>query len=238
MKKKIKVILIIGLIILGIFIVAISCRKVEEKQDSQTTNSSKNEIDEVAVEELKKESGITAENKLYDVTVEYDGTKVLNINPGIQYKIAFAGIIKNEKINIEEIDNIFKNYYPKKSGIWIEPNSRTKFLEMLKKETNNEYEITKEGYLEIKSENKSNYIDSEIKEMIENDKEYIGAISGIYYEADVVTGEILDNFYEDMDPCQATKTVNNNEDTIIFLSPNSQKMLSEEDILQELISCK
>ena len=56
MKKKIKVILIIGLIILGIFIVAISCRKVEEKQDSQTTNSSKNEIDEVAVEELKKES--------------------------------------------------------------------------------------------------------------------------------------------------------------------------------------
>ena len=101
-----------------------------------------------------------------------------------------------------------------------------------------EYEITKQGYLEIESENKSNYIDSEIKEMIENDKKYILAISGIYYEADVVTGEILDNFYEDMDPYQATKTVGNNEDTIIFLSPNSQKMLSEEDILQELISCK
>ena len=63
-------------------------------------------------------------------------------------------------------------------------------------------------------------------------------ISGIYYEIDRVTGEILDNFYEDMDPMQATKSVDNKDDIIIYLTTNTEKRLTTKEILYELISYK
>ena len=237
LKTKIISIIVISMMII-IFIGTIVYKKREKKQDNKNTNVLESVSDETTIEQLKKDTGIMAENDLYEVKVEYDGKKVLNIKPEIQYKIAFAGIIKRDKFTVEEVENIFEDYYPKNSGIWIDNNSKEKFIKMLEKETNNKYKITKEGFLEIESESTPNDIDSAIKEMIESNKKYIVTISGIYYEADIVTGEILDNFYEDMDPYQATKSVSNNEDVIIFISSNSKKMLSEEEILQELISYK
>lgn len=237
LKTKIISIIVISMMII-IFIGTIVYKKREKKQDNKDTNVLESVSDETTIEQLKKDTGIMAENDLYEVKVEYDGKKVLNIKPEIQYKIAFAGIIKRDKFTVEEVENIFEDYYPKNSGIWIDNNSKEKFIKMLEKETNNKYKITKEGFLEIESESTPNDIDSAIKEMIESNKKYIVTISGIYYEADIVTGEILDNFYEDMDPYQATKSVSNNEDVIIFISSNSKKMLSEEEILQELISYK
>ena len=109
---------------------------------------------------------------------------------------------------------------------------------MLKENTNNEYEITEEGFLKIKKENNSTDIDNSLKEMIQSNKRYIITISGIYYEIDRVTGEILDNFYEDMDPMQATKSVDNKDDIIIYLTTNTEKRLTTKEILYELISYK
>lgn len=197
-----------------------------------------NEISKEEVNDLKEDMGVIGNSDLYQIQTEYDGNKTLDIKPGIQYKVAFAGIIKQKVPKLENIDTIFNKNYPKNYGIWIDSTSREKFLTMLKENVNNEYEITEEGFLKIKKENNPTDIDNSLKEMIQSNKRYIITISGIYYEIDRVTGEILDNFYEDMDPMQATKIVDNKDDIIIYLTTNIEKKLTTKEILYELISYK
>ncbi len=197
-----------------------------------------NEISKEEVKDLKEDIGVSGDTDLYQIQTEYDGNKTLDIKPEIQYKVAFAGIIEQKVPELENIDTIFNKNYPKNYGIWIDSTSREKFLAMLKENSDNEYEITEEGFLKIKKENNPTDIDNSLKEMIQSNKKYIITISGIYYEIDRVTGEILDNFYEDMDPLQATKSVDNKDDLIIFLTTNTEKKLKTKEILYELISYK
>ncbi len=197
-----------------------------------------NEISKEEVKDLKEDIGVSGDTDLYQIQTEYDGNKTLDIKPEIQYKVAFAGIIEQKVPELENVDTIFNKNYPKNYGIWIDSTSREKFLAMLKENSDNEYEITEEGFLKIKKENNPTDIDNSLKEMIQSNKKYIITISGIYYEIDRVTGEILDNFYEDMDPLQATKSVDNKDDLIIFLTTNTEKKLKTKEILYELISYK
>ena len=195
-----------------------------------------NNIEHGNVETLKKDVGITGDNELYQVQTEYDGKKILDIKPEIQYKVAFAGIIEQGKPKIENVDAIFNNNYPEDYGIWIENNSRDKILQILNRNLNNEYEINKNGYLDIKKEDNLTDIDKELKKMIGAKKKYIITISEVYYGVDRVSGEILDNFYEDMDPYQATKIVDYGDNIIIFVTTNKEQKLTDKEILQELIS--
>ena len=228
-------------IILSIFIILIIClisiliyvKSTKNRTEENTIQNKQNNI-----EELKKDTGITGNNELYKINIEYDGKKVLDIKEDVQYKIAFAGIIKQELPDINEIDAIFEEKYPKEFVVWIDVNSREKFRQMLKECANNEYEISESGFLKIKNENNSTDIDKSLKEMIENKKRYIVTISGIYYMADRVTGDIIDNFYEDMDPYQASKILSEKNDVIVFLATNKEKKLTTKEILQELIFCK
>lgn len=197
-----------------------------------------NEISKEEVNNLKEDIGISGNTDLYQIQTEYDGNKILDIKQEIQYKVAFAGIIEQKIPKMENIDTIFNTNYPTNYGIWIDSTSREKFITMLKENTNNEYEITEEGFLKIKKEKNSTDIDNSLKEMMQSNKRYIITISGIYYEIDRVTGEILDNFYEDMDPMQATKSVDNKDDIIIYLTTNTEKKLTIKEILYELISYK
>ena len=227
-------------IILSVFVVLVVCiitiliylKNTENKNEVNNTQSEQNEV-----EELKKEIGIPGNNNLYEINTEYDGQKVLDIKEDIQYKIAFAGIIKQAAPDFNEIDTIFEEQYPNESGVWIDITSREKFQQMLKECANNEYEISENGFVKIKAENNPTDIDKSLKKMIENEKRYIITISGIYYQIDRVTGQILDNFYEDLDPYQAIKTVSDKDNIIIFLSTNTQKKLTTKEILQELIAC-
>lgn len=225
MKKIIRVIFCI-VIIIGLGVVGYLKQKPS------------NEISKEEVKDLKEDIGVSGDTDLYQIQTEYDGNKTLDIKPEIQYKVAFAGIIEQKVPELENVDTIFNKNYPKNYGIWIDSTSREKFLTMLKENTNNEYEITEEGFLKIKKENNSTDIDNSLKEMIQSNKRYIITISGIYYEIDRVTGEILDNFYEDMDPMQATKNVDNKDDIIIYLTTNTEKRLTTKEILYELISYK
>lgn len=224
--KKIIIVIFCIVIIIGLGVVG--CLK-------QKTS---NEISKEEVNDLKKDIGVSGDTDLYQIQTEYDGNKTLDIKPEIQYKVAFAGIIEQKVPKLENVDTIFNKNYPKNYGVWIDSTSREKFLTMLKENTNNEYEITEEGFLKIKKENNSTDIDNSLKEMIQSNKRYIITISGIYYEIDRVTGEILDNFYEDMDPMQATKSVDNKDDIIIYLTTNTEKRLTTKEILYELISYK
>lgn len=224
--KKIIIVIFCIVIIIGLGVVG--CLK-------QKTS---NEISKEEVNDLKEDIGVSGDTDLYQIQTEYDGNKTLDIKPEIQYKVAFAGIIEQKVPKLENVDTIFNKNYPKNYGVWIDSTSREKFLTMLKENTNNEYEITEEGFLKIKKENNSTDIDNSLKEMIQSNKRYIITISGIYYEIDRVTGEILDNFYEDMDPMQATKSVDNKDDIIIYLTTNTEKRFTTKEILYELISYK
>lgn len=224
--KKIIIVIFCIVIIIGLGVVG--CLK-------QKTS---NEISKEEVNDLKEDIGVSGDTDLYQIQTEYDGNKTLDIKPEIQYKVSFAGIIEQKVPKLENVDTIFNKNYPKNYGVWIDSTSREKFLTMLKENTNNEYEITEEGFLKIKKENNSTDIDNSLKEMIQSNKRYIITISGIYYEIDRVTGEILDNFYEDMDPMQATKSVDNKDDIIIYLTTNTEKRLTTKEILYELISYK
>ena len=224
--KKIIIVIFCIVIIIGLGVVGYLKQKTS------------NEVSKEEVKDLKEDIGVSGDTDLYQIQTEYDGNKTLDIKPEIQYKVAFAGIIEQKIPKFEDTDTIFYTKYPKDYGIWIDSTSREKFLTMLKENTNNEYEITEEGFLKIKKENNSTDIDNSLKEMIQSNKRYIITISGIYYEIDRVTGEILDNFYEDMDPMQATKNVDNKDDIIIYLTTNTEKRLTTKEILYELISYK
>lgn len=224
--KKIIIVIFCIVIIIGLGVVGYLKQKTS------------NEVSKEEVKDLKEDIGVSGDTDLYQIQTEYDGNKTLDIKPEIQYKVAFAGIIEQKIPKLEDIDSIFYTKYPKDYGIWIDSTSREKFLTMLKENTNNEYEITEEGFLKIKKENNSTDIDNSLKEMIQSNKRYIITISGIYYEIDRVTGKILDNFYEDMDPMQATKNVDNKDDIIIYLTTNTEKRLTTKEILYELISYK
>lgn len=229
---KFKKIIISVILVLIIMIIFICFYKGQDNKENTDTNI--NQSDNQTIKEIKQDTGMIANEELYEIQVEYDGKKVLNIKPEIQYKIAFAGIIKKEIPKLEEIDNIFENNHPKDTGIWIDATSRKEFLNLIKENTNNEYSITDEGYLKINKEVNSNDEDKSLKEMIESGKKYIVTISGTYFEADQVTGEILDNFYEELDPYQASKIVGKNNNVIIFLSTNNEKVLTSKEILSEL----
>lgn len=222
MKNK-KIIFLAVILIIIVLIIIKYCKKTDE-------------IEHDNVEALKNDVGITGDNKLYQIQTEYDGKEILDIKPEIQYKVAFAGIIEQGSPKIENIDAIFNNNYPKDYGIWIENNSRDKILKILNRNLNNEYEINENGYLDIKKEDNPTDIDKELKKMIETKKKYIITISEVYYGVDRVSGEILDNFYEDMDPYQATKIVDYGDDIIVFVTTNKEQKLTDKEILQELIS--
>ena len=224
--KKIIIVIFCIVIIIGLGVVGYLKQKTS------------NEVSKEEVKDLKEDIGVSGDTDLYQIQTEYDGNKTLDIKPEIQYKVAFAGIIEQKVPELENVDTIFNKNYPKNYGIWIDSTSREKFLAMLKENSDNEYEITEEGFLKIKKENNPTDIDNSLKEMIQSNKKYIITILGIYYEIDRVTGEILDNFYEDMDPLQATKSVDNKEDLIIFLTTNTEKKLTTKEILYELISYK
>lgn len=234
-KKIIVTLVIIIIVIAGIFY--LKSRKQENVTNQEQINETKLAQDENTkkeIEELKKETGATANEKLYEIQLEYDGKKFLNIKPEIQYKIAFAGIIQNNMPALEQIDDILKKEYPQNNGIWIESNSRKQFLELLNNNTNNQYEITEQGYLKILKEINPNEQDKSLKKMINANNQYIITISGTYYEADRVTGEILNNFYEEIDPYQASKTVQWDNNIIIFLTTNKENKLTNSDILTEI----
>ena len=175
MKSKIVFsVLIISLICVAIFFSL-------KNQDNNTNNASEN-IDK-NIEEIKNEVGITGNNELYEVITEYNGNKVLNVKDDIQYKIAFAGIIKKSIPNLDEIDEVFEKNYPKKVGVWIEQTSRAKFEKMLKECVNNEYKISDEGYLQIEKENNPNDMDKKLKKKAKEFKKDILPRKQKYEEA-------------------------------------------------------
>ena len=144
-------------------------------------------------------------------------------------------MIKKGKPEMNEIDSIFSNMQPQKSGIWILENDREMFLNYLANVTESKYVINENGYLQIENKDKQNDYDKKIEKIISGEKTYIINISSTCYIVDEISGEILDYSFENMDQFQTYEYFEDDNNMIIFITQNTNKQLEDEEIIKSVI---
>lgn len=224
MKTKTIVILLVVLliVILGVTIIVSNQEKEEQVQ------AQKEEI-----EEIKNETGATADTNIYQVGTEYDGREMLEIKPEVQMQAVWAGIEKNDAPTEEETNSLWSSI-PTETGIWISPDSRETFLTILEDNEILNFGINEEGYL-YKKEKSENDMAKRIEEMINSNKIYIMDISGTCYIRDEMTGELVEYPFERMDPYQVCEPYSYENTIIIEITTNSAGKLTNQEILSAII---
>lgn len=243
--KNKKVIILVVLLIMFVAILVLLFNKRIQKDNNQNNfeqygeQVDKNQIEyqpDVTVEEIKNEIGATGNTDIYEVEQEYDGRNILAVKPSIKYKVAFAGMIKNAKPSMSELDNIMEEKLPHKTGIWVEEKSRDKILEIFNDgDVNSKYLIDDDGYLKIDRKNNQNDNDKKIEKIIKGKKQYILDISSVCYIVDDITGEILDYNFENMDKYQTYEYFEDKDKYIVFVTENSNNVLTNLEIFESII---
>lgn len=251
MKKYGKIIIPIVALVIVAIIVNIVWKKKDSYKNQEYTNSSLTKqgiVDEKIVDEkeenviendnpeeiesIKNEINSTADSNIYYVTEETDGRKILQIKPKVQFQVDLAGIMKNSKPEEKEIESLNKKV-PNKTGIWISEQSRDKFIDLLNKNNIDNLSIKKDGYLKV-DKTSENEIAKNLEKMIKSDKLYIINITGIAYERDYISGEIVEYPFEDMDPEQVVEFYENGNKKILEITTNKKQELLDKEILEEI----
>lgn len=203
---------------------------------SDIKNTSIMYSNDATINELKEEYKITGSDDIYEINVESDGRKTVNIKTDINYKIAFSGMIKNKTPDFSEIDSIYENNHPKQNGIWIYGNDREKILNYLNSTEilNSNYIIDENGYLKIQAKNNQTEYDEKIEEMINSSNQYVFNISSSCYMADTVTGNIIENPYNDLEEYQTYEYFIDGNKVIVFITENNENKLTKDDIFVSL----
>lgn len=239
MKKTIKIlVLILIVIVIGISIKYIKKVKNKNKIDKTYNEMKQNSLmynNTATVDDLKEEYGMSGNDDLYDVETEYDGRQVLKVKATENFKVAFTGLVKGTKNSIENSSEIFESEYPTENGIWIEKNSREKIEKYLNENMKSKYKINEKGYLTI-SEKKSSKEDNEIEKIINGNKQYIIGISGINYYIDALTGEAVDNPFEELDKYQTYAYCQDEDKMVIFITENKSKALQNSEIFESVLA--
>ena len=122
----------------------------------------------------------------------------------------------------------------KRAGIWIEPESRQIILNYLNNNLNSSYEIEENGFIKILE-----YIESEndkiLNQIINGEKQYILGISGITYYIDTLTGEIIDNPYEEFDSSQTYSYFQDENKMIIYIPENKDNHINKDEIFNSIL---
>lgn len=239
MKKTIKIlVLILIVIVIGISIKYIKKVKNKNEIDKAYNEMKQNSLmynNTATVDELKEEYGMSGNDDLYDVQTEYDGRQVLKVKATENFKVAFAGLVNGTKNSIENSSEIFENEYPTENGIWIEKNSREKIEKYLNENMKSKYKISEKGYLTI-SEKKSSKEDNEIEKIINGNKQYLIGISGTNYYIDALTGEAVDNPFEELDKYQTYAYCQDEDKMVIFITENKSKALQNSEIFESVLA--
>ena len=250
-KKYYIIIIVLVIVIIGIIIFA---NLKEEKEDIENIvnnevenisnlnqNEIQNMIEEIAVnedlEEIKKmqsQINSTANPNIYKIEEEYDGRKILQIKPEVQYEVDLAGVLKNGMPLENEISELLKKS-PTNSGIWISEQSRQKFLKLLENNNISNFYISDDGYLQSR-ESTENQIAIKLNNMINSDNLYIINMTGIAYERDYISGEITEYPFEDMDPYQIIQHYTTENKIILEITSNKNVKLSDKEILETIIA--
>lgn len=239
MKKTIKIlVLILIVIVIGISIKYIKKVKNKNEIDKTYNEMKQNSLmynNTATVDDLKEEYGMSGNDDLYDLETEYDGRQVLKVKATENFKVAFTGLVKGTKNSIENSSEIFESEYPTENGIWIEKNSREKIEKYLNENMKSKYKINEKGYLTI-SEKKSSKEDNEIEKIINGNKQYIIGISGINYYIDALTGEAVDNPFEELDKYQTYAYCQDEDKMVIFITENKSKALQNSEIFESVLA--
>lgn len=244
MKKKYWLFIIGIIIIFFISSIIIFLNKGKQTDDKKndvnsnvsTENSISDSIDEKKIESIKQDLGYNnTYSEIYEIKTEYDGREVISVKPNIQYNVAMAGIIKNEKPEFSEINNLLKKA-PNKSGIWIEKNSQKKFLSIINSISNIQYTIDDDGYLKEKQTNNLNELDKIIKKAMSNKKKYSISINSIAYLIDEVTGNIEEYPFEEIDPEQPYELFETENAALYIINSNTNKKMNEKDLINEVLN--
>ncbi len=86
-------------------------------KNNQTQEEVVQEQNNSKIEEIKNEIGITGNTELYEIQKGDDNKEIAVIKPNIKYKVAFAGIIKKQKPDTNELDDIIEKEHPQSNGI-------------------------------------------------------------------------------------------------------------------------
>ena len=254
MKQKYYIISAIILAVIVILIIFINLKNENEdiknivnNEVENISNLDENEIqnmieeitvDNENIDEIKNiqnQINSTANPNIYYIDEEYDGRKILQIKPEIQYEVDLAGILKNAKPEESELDELLQNA-PTKTGIWISEQSRTKFLELLNENNINSFTISSDGYLEALEGGSNNDSANKLKEMISSGKLYIINMAGTAYERDYISGEIVEYPFEEMDPYQILQPYETKSKIILEITSNKNNKLSATEILETIIA--
>lgn len=227
MKKKIILLSIIFLIfIMAIYIFATIKNKNNEKTQNEYIQT---------IENLKKDIGVTGNSKIYNVAEDKNGEQVLYVKEDIKFKVALAGILKEQQPEKDEIDNILLQHKFVKNGIFIAEKSRNDFLKFIESYTKSIYKIDENGFLYVDIANEMNDNDKKIQKAINSNKLYVIDFSDKCYIVDDVTGDIVDYPFEIMDPYQSYQMYSSRNQMVIFITNNSKNKLSNDEIFDEVI---
>ena len=188
----------------------------------------------VEIENMKNEINATGNTDIYYVDEEYDGRKILQVKPDVQFDVDLAGIIKNTMPEENEISELVGKA-PTDNGIWISEQSRESFSDLLKNNNINDFTIYDDGYLQINN-SENNDMANKLVNMINSNNLYIINITGIAYERDYISGEITEYPFEDMDPTQAVEPYQKDNKIILEVTTNKMKELTESEILDAITS--
>lgn len=188
----------------------------------------------VEIENMKNEINATGNTDIYYVDEEYDGRKILQVKPDVQFDVDLAGIIKNTIPEENEISELVGKA-PTDNGIWISEQSRDNFSNLLKNNNITDFNISDEGYLQINN-SENNDMANKLVNMINSNNLYIINITGIAYERDYISGEITEYPFEDMDPTQAVEPYQKDNKIILEVTTNKMKELTESEILDAITS--
>lgn len=223
MKKRYIVIFIV-LIMLCLIFWIIKARKTKDEVINNAVNQ---------IEEIKNETGIIGDSSLYEVSKDESGNQIISIKADLQYKVALAGTITHEKPDISKLDEKFLNLSQEK-GIWIEEESREKFLKLLSDVSQAGYYINEDGYLRINNKDKDEY-SKKIDRSIKENKLIRIAITSFYYTLDSVTGEVGEFPYEDADPYQMYEFFEAENERLLLITTNNKKQFTSQEIIDEIL---
>lgn len=256
-KKMKKQYYIIILIVLIITIIGIMLFNSQEKNENVIGNISNiNEIENVLnsdgnniiqnintqpvvsedineIKSMQSQINSNADPNIYRIEREYDGRRILQIKPEVQFNVDLAGIVNNGMPAENEINELVSKV-PNKSGIWISEQSRQEFLKLLENNNINNIYISNDGYLQSNG-NTENEITTKLNNMINSNKLFIINMTGIAYERDYISGKITEYPFEDMDPYQIIQPYQVENKIILEVTSNNNEKLTDKEILETIL---
>lgn len=242
MKKNILIVLLLAIVVV-IVIGLIFNNKKENNDQNILQNEIKSDefmnrivsTDSNEINAIKNEINATGQTDIYQIEEEYDGRKIIQVKPDVQYQVALAGIIKNGIPAEDEINTILEQA-PNSSGMWISESSREKFMELLNSNNIVDFEITNEGYLKCNKQENLTEQEEKLKDMAESDKLYVIDVSGKTYQRDYISGEVIEYPFEEMDPYQVLEPYEIENSIILGVTSNKENRLSNKEILDAIIA--